>query len=191
MIIVNKKIDELIPYENNPRNNQKTVKYLVNSIKKFGFQVPLVIDTNNVIITGHTRYKAAKELEMKELPCIIASDLTEQQIKAFRIIDNKVAELAIWTDEELSDDIKSLMDGFDMTDYGFSKFELSMLLEDIESESIVDEEELKEYEVPTKTLLNNSYITITYNIKQEEIVKNLLGIDTKENLKSVYKAEEL
>lgn len=96
MEIVLKGIEELIPYENNPRNNDEAVKYVAESIRQFGFKVPMVIDKDGVIVAGHTRFKAAKELGMTEVPCIIADDLTEEQVKAFRLADNKVAEIATW-----------------------------------------------------------------------------------------------
>ena len=96
MEIINKKIEDLIPYHNNPRLNDEAVEYVKNSIKEFGFKVPMVIDKNNVIVAGHTRYKASKELGLKEVPCIIADDLTDEQIKAFRLADNKVSEKAEW-----------------------------------------------------------------------------------------------
>ena len=82
MRVRNYKIENIKPYENNPRNNEEAVQYVANSIKEFGFKVPLVIDKDRVIVTGHTRYKAAKLLGMEELPCIMADDLTEEQIKA-------------------------------------------------------------------------------------------------------------
>lgn len=88
------KLSDIKPYENNPRKNNEAVKYVAQSIKEFGFKVPIVIDKNNVIIAGHTRYKAAKRLKMKEVPTIIADDLTDEQVKAFRLADNKVAEKA-------------------------------------------------------------------------------------------------
>ena len=78
MEIVYKKIEELKPYEKNPRKNENAVKYVANSIKEFGFKVPIVIDKDNVIIAGHTRWKASKELGMDEVPCIIADDLSEE-----------------------------------------------------------------------------------------------------------------
>ena len=92
MEIVYKKVNELIPYKSNPRINDEAVEYVKNSIKEFGFKVPIVIDKNNVIIAGHTRLKASLELGLKEVPCIIADDLSEEQIKAFRLADNKVSE---------------------------------------------------------------------------------------------------
>lgn len=118
MEIINKKITELKPYENNPRLNDDAVPYVANSIKEFGFKVPIVIDKNNVIITGHTRLKAAKELGMKEVPCIIADDLTDEQVKAFRLADNKVAELADWNFSLLDDEIADILE-LDMEDFGF------------------------------------------------------------------------
>lgn len=119
MEIINKKLDELIPYEKNPRLNDEAVKYVANSIKEFGFKVPIVIDKNNVIVAGHTRYKASKELGLKEVPCIIADDLNDEQIKAFRLADNKVSEMAEWDfdllDEELEDILNIDMEQFDFT----------------------------------------------------------------------------
>lgn len=81
-------INDLREYENNPRNNDNAVEKVANSIKEFGFKVPIVIDQNNVIIAGHTRLKAAKQLGLEEVPCIIANDLTPEQVKAFRLADN-------------------------------------------------------------------------------------------------------
>lgn len=94
MKIVLKKTIDLIEYENNPRNNDEAVNAVANSIKEFGFKVPIVITSDNTIIAGHTRLKASRLLGLDEVPCIIADDLTEEQIKAFRLADNKTAELA-------------------------------------------------------------------------------------------------
>ena len=85
MQIINKQIKELKPYENNPRKNDKAVDAVAASIKQFGFKQPIVIDKGNVIVCGHTRYKAAQKLRLKEVPCIMADDLTDDQIKAFRL----------------------------------------------------------------------------------------------------------
>lgn len=121
MEIVNKKISELTPYAKNPRKNESAVDYVANSIKEFGFKVPVVIDSEGVIVAGHTRVKAAEKLMLDEVPCIIADDLTEEQIRAFRLADNKVSEVANWDcallDEELQDinDIDMSIFGFDMS----------------------------------------------------------------------------
>ncbi len=116
MRVRNYKIENIKPYENNPRNNEEAVQYVANSIKEFGFKVPLVIDKDRVIVTGHTRYKAAKLLGMEELPCIMADDLTEEQIKAFRIADNKVSEVATWNEELLELELSEI--NIDMSSFG-------------------------------------------------------------------------
>ena len=118
MEIINKKISDLIPYEKNPRKNKEAVKYVANSIKEFGFKNPVLIDKNNVIIAGHTRYKASKKLKLKEVPCIYVDDLTDEQIKAFRLADNKVAEYAEWDFDFLGEELNNIID-LDMVDFGF------------------------------------------------------------------------
>jgi ParB-like chromosome segregation protein Spo0J len=116
--IINKSINELKPYDKNPRKNDNAVKYVAESIKQFGFKVPIIVDKNNIIVAGHTRYKAAKKLHIDEVPCIIADDLTDEQIKAFRLADNKVAEKAEWDFDLLGNELDDLFD-FDMTVFGF------------------------------------------------------------------------
>ena len=118
MQIIDKKISELIPYENNPRNNDGAVDAVANSIKAFGFKVPVVIDKDNVIVAGHTRLKAAKKLKLKTVPCVIADDLDENQIKAFRLADNKTGELALWDFDGLVDELADICN-IDMSDFGF------------------------------------------------------------------------
>lgn len=118
MNISEKKITEIIPYKKNPRRNDDAVEYVAESIKQFGFKVPIVIDKNNVIVAGHTRYKAAKKLGLSKIPCIVADDLTEEQIKAFRLADNKVAEAAEWDFDLMGEELGELLD-FDMSAFGF------------------------------------------------------------------------
>lgn len=119
MEIINKKLEEIKPYINNPRNNDDAVPLVANSIKEFGFKVPIIIDRNGEIVAGHTRYKAAKELGMEEVPCIVADDLNDEQVKAFRLADNKVAEASEWDFEILSSELCEIID-FDMSDFGFN-----------------------------------------------------------------------
>ena len=124
-------IEKLTPYENNPRNNDGAVEAVANSIKQFGFKVPIVIDGDYTIVCGHTRLKAAKLLGLEEVPCIVADDLTEEQIKAFRLADNKVGELATWEFAELEKELKELdeMDlDFEMSDFGFELPEIGGVL---------------------------------------------------------------
>lgn len=118
MQIVYKKLEELHPYKNNPRRNDQAVDAVANSIQEFGFKVPAVIDKSGEIIAGHTRYKAAKKLGMQTIPCIIADDLTEEQIRAFRIADNRVAEIAGW-DFDLLDEELEKISYIDMEQFGF------------------------------------------------------------------------
>lgn len=118
MNIIEKSLGEIRPYEKNPRKNDEAVKYVAESIKQFGFKVPIVIDANGVIVAGHTRYKAAKQLKMNTVPCIVADDLTEEQIKAYRLADNKVAEKAEWDFDLLNAELDELFD-IDMTAFGF------------------------------------------------------------------------
>lgn len=132
MQIVYKKVNELIPYENNPRINDEAVEYVKNSIKEFGFKVPIVIDKNNVIIAGHTRLKASLELGLKEVPCIIADDLSEEQIKAFRLADNKVSEKSQWDFSKLDEELDSILD-IDMSLFDFEK-SCQEIKEEIEKE---------------------------------------------------------
>lgn len=133
------KVDELIPYENNPRKNDEAVKYVMQSIKDFGFKVPIVIDKDNTIIAGHTRYKASQELGLKEVPCIVADDLTEEQVKAFRLADNKVGELASWDYDLLNMELDDILE-FNMEDYGFLKQEDVNLDDFFEEKEQVEEE---------------------------------------------------
>lgn len=118
MNIVNKKITDIKPYEKNPRKNDEAVKYVAASIKEFGFKVPIVVDKDGIIVAGHTRWKAAKKLGLDEVPCIIADDLSDEQIKAFRLADNKVSEKAEWDFDLLDSELDDLFD-FDMTSFGF------------------------------------------------------------------------
>jgi len=112
------RVADIVPYENNPRKNDEAVKYVAESIKEFGFKVPIVIDKDNVIVAGHTRLKAAKRLKLDEVPCIVADDLTEEQIKAFRLADNKVGEKADWDFDLLFDELEDIVD-IDMELFGF------------------------------------------------------------------------
>ena len=132
-------VSEVRPYERNPRKNADAVKYVKASIEKFGFKVPIIIDSNRVIICGHTRLLAAKSLGMAEVPCIFADDLTEEQVKAYRLADNKVAEFAEWDMDLLGgelDDIMAACD-IDMTAFGFD-------LSETEEEKEIVEDEIPE-----------------------------------------------
>ena len=121
--IVYKPLDGLYYYENNPRRNEKAVKAVRKSIEEFGFLNPIIVDNENVIICGHTRFLAAKQLNMETVPVIVAGDLTEEQVTAFRLADNKVAEIATWNKSKLHDELLELKGIFDMTQFGFKSDE--------------------------------------------------------------------
>ena len=136
-----KSIDEIIPYVNNPRKNDNAVDKVASSIKNFGWKVPIVIDNNNEIVAGHTRYKAAKKLGIKEIPCVVADDLTKAQIKAYRIADNRVAEEATWDEELLKIEFEGIKDmDLDIALTGFD-------LEEIEKEILDYSDSNKEVDV--------------------------------------------
>ena len=120
MQVVAKSINEIKPYENNPRDNDDAVDAVANSIKEFGWQQPIVVDKDNVIIVGHTRYKAAKKLGMDKVPVVVASKLTPEQVKAYRLADNKVGELADWNLPKLNIELDDIND-IDMSDFGFDE----------------------------------------------------------------------
>ena len=143
MNIIEKNLKDIKPYEKNPRKNDNAVKYVANSIKKFGFKSPIVIDKNNVIVAGHTRYKASKKLGLDKVPCIIADDLTDEQIKAYRLVDNKVSELAEWDIDLLGEELDGIFD-IDMSDFGFD------LSEEEEETEIIEDEVPQEVEPVAK-----------------------------------------
>lgn len=117
MDILNLGLEEIKPYEKNPRNNDNAVDAVAASIREFGFKVPIIIDKDNIIVAGHTRYKAAKKLGLKTVPCIKADDLNDEQVKAFRLADNKVAEQAEWNFELLNEELETIT--IDMEQFGF------------------------------------------------------------------------
>lgn len=134
--IISLPIGEIRPYENNPRKNADAVKYVKESIRQFGFKIPIVIDSDRVIVCGHTRLLAAKSLGLSEVPCIMVDDLTEDQVKALRLADNKVSEFSEWDLDLLGAELESLAGDCDlnMCDFGFFD----------ESEKEKDKEETQE-----------------------------------------------
>lgn len=119
-------------YDENPRNNDAAVDYVEKSIRQFGFKVPIVIDTQNVIVCGHTRYKALLNLGIKEVACVIADDLTPDQIRAFRLVDNKSSEMAMWDTDKLEKELESI--DLDLSEFDFD--ELEKEFEEIDDEGI-------------------------------------------------------
>lgn len=118
--IVMKRLNEIKPYIRNPRKNDKTVELLCKIIPKVGFNVPLVIDENGIIVKGHARFTAAIRLGMEEVPCII-THADPEAIKADRIADNKISEFSEWVNEELMHEIDMIDFDFDFSELGFPK----------------------------------------------------------------------
>lgn len=127
-------IASIKPYDKNPRRNDEAVDAVANSITEFGFKNPIIVDNDLIIIAGHTRLKAAKKLGLKEVPVIIASDLTPEQVRAFRIIDNKTAELADWDEDLLKGEMQDL--DIDWTEFGFEDVDLG--IDDVPIEEMLD-----------------------------------------------------
>ena len=136
MNIIELEIDEIRPYKDNPRVNKDAITVVKNSLSKFGWQQPLVLDKNNEIVVGHTRYYAAIELGMKKIPCLIADDLNDEKIKAYRIMDNKSSEYASWNYGLLTKEMQDILEsgGLDLTFTGFSNNEIDNMIDDINVE---------------------------------------------------------
>ena len=138
MKVYERLIDELIPYENNPRRNEAAVDAVAASISEFGFKVHVIVDSDGVIVAGHTRVKAAKKLGLETVPVIVADDLSEEQIKAFRLADNKTAEMAEWDFTKLEEELQEISE-IDMSEFGFD-----LLAEDFENITEDEAPEVKE-----------------------------------------------
>ena len=134
MVIEDIPISAVKPYEKNPRKNDKAVDGVAESIKQFGFKQPIVIDKNGVIVAGHTRYKAALKLGLDTVPCVRADDLTQKQIKAYRILDNKLNELASWDFEMLGEELETFEFDFEPFDVEIPTFTMSDCYEEREEE---------------------------------------------------------
>ena len=185
MIIEYRKVEELIPYDKNPRLNQDAVKYVAESIKQFGFKVPIVIDKNNVIVAGHTRLKASKQLGLKEVPVIVADDLTEEQIKAFRIVDNKVSDFSLWDYEKLKEEIDKI-NNFKVENIEDFNLDLNFFgFEDYSVYDVLDETGLSKNE--NENIEKESFI-ITFSLKHElkPYFDNYLKTHSKEDLNAVF-----
>ena len=165
MNIIEKNLKDIKPYEKNPRKNDNAVKYVANSIKEFGFQQPIVIDKNGVIVAGNTRYKASKKLGLEKVPCIIADDLTDEQIKAYRLADNKVSELAEWDIDLLDEELDDIFN-IDMSDFGFDLTE-----EEEEPTAPTERKDLSDKVGETYEVI----VECVNEIEQEQIYDKLIG----------------
>lgn len=166
MNTININISEIKEYTNNPRINNNAIDKVAESIKQFGFMQPIVVDNNNVIIVGHTRYKAAKKLGLKEVPCIIANNLSEKKINAYRIADNKTNELSEWDISKLAYELENIENEFT----GFDDSEIQAIIANIE---VVENDEVGN----SGTGLNNNVSNFSivqidkYSFKIEDVSK--------------------
>ena len=156
-------LSELKPYDKNPRKNDKAVDGVLKSIQDFGFKIPLVVDKDSVIVCGHTRYKAAQKLGFKSLPCIVADDLSEEKIKAFRLVDNKTAELAEWDSEKLDEELISLASEL------IAEFSFELPNQEELSESA------KSISVKSTGEKNFEKVTFVFKAEQKSIVEDALS----------------
>ena len=172
MEVRNLKIDEIKPYENNPRNNLDAVNATANSIKEFGWQQPIVVDKDMVIIAGHTRYLAAKKLGCDTVPVVVASNLSDEQVRAYRLADNKTGELAEWDFKLLDTELQDILD-IDMSDFGFE-------LDISEDEEVKEDDFDEEVSEEPKSKLGQIYQLGRHRLMcgdstNSESVKKLLG----------------
>ena len=180
MNIKMQKADQLIPYINNPRNNDSAVDAVASSIKNFGFKVPIVVDKDNEIIAGHTRLLAAKKLGYDEVPTIVAEDLDENQVRAFRLADNKVSELAEWDMDLLENEIRNIED-VDMESFGFGEMLDDFDLQDIEEDDYEDDNSLTKEEPLSKLgeiyQLGSHRLMCGDSTKSEDVSKLMDGVE--------------
>lgn len=138
MEVTEKRLDEIHPYERNPRINDKAVDAVAESIKSYGFKVPIVISSTGEIVCGHTCYKAAIELGMETVPCVVADGLTEDQIRAFRIADNKTSDFSLWDNKLLLEELDIIPDDLFT---GFEDAENFESILDEKDKSVIDDNE--------------------------------------------------
>ena len=171
MNIVEKRITEIHPYEKNAkRHDERQVKAVAKSIQEFGFVQPIVVDKNGTIVIGHCRYEAAKSIGLEKVPCVTAEELTQEEIDALRLVDNKTNE-SHWDFEILGAEIGDIPD-VDFTEYNFGDFELLMLQNDFEDDYEIPDTEPTKAEVKT----SGRIIIITHGETEEQFVKELFGV---------------
>lgn len=165
-------VNDIIPYENNPRDNEDAVDKVAASLREFGFKQPIVVDKDNIVIVGHTRLKAAKKLNMSEVPVLVADDLTDEQVKGYRLADNKTAEFAEWDAELLNFELDGIID-IDMSDFGFD-------VDNISPDDFGDD-----FTLPDGEKSEICQITFTLHEKQKELVEYAISL-VKDNVTETF-----
>ena len=191
-------IEKITPYARNPRKNQDIDK-VASSIKEYGFQQPIVLDIENIIIVGHTRFLAAKKLGMKQVPCIIADKLSDQQVKAYRIADNRVAEESKWDNELLNLELIDLQkDNIDSENLGFEQEELNKIFNEKDplfvspeqSNININEEQIEDF-IPSQVRMVQLFLNSDSEPKFKEMANSLQDRYNTDNLTdTVFKAIE-
>lgn len=190
--VVMKPVAQLIPYEHNPRQNDHTAEQLKSSIEQFGFRNPIIIDEHDTIIAGHARLKAAMALGMDEVPCIYAKNLTEDEIRAYRLADNRTAEIAGWNYDKLCEEMQALQaDSFNLDWTGFNIAEQFFYLGDSMTPDKTPKTDMKRYEQDAeKTVLKAFNVAIICEDEDDkEWLRQLIG--ERKKLRRVYPAEEI
>ena len=190
--VVMKKVTDITPYANNPRKNEQTALKLKRDIAEFGFLNPIILDDNDVIVSGHARLKAAVMLGMEEVPCTYAKNLTEDEIKAFRLADNKTAELARWDYDKLVAEMTALSEsGFDLDFSGFNEAEQFFYLDDAATPDRQDKEEFKEFqnEAEENVIQAVNIAIVCEGLQDKEYLMDLIG--ERRTLKRLYLGAEI
>ena len=189
-------IDKIVPYWQNPRNNEKTVERLVISIKEYGFNVPLVVNKDMVLITGHARLKAAKKLGLATVPCNVV-DLTDEQAKKYRIANNKIQELTDWKEEELFKELREIGDKMELMEMGFSLDDIDDIVGDLEEaveevpSPVIDDTPVASYN-PAVTTSNPTYSAAPIEVPTATIeATNYEDEEEKKKLEEILKKREL
>lgn len=184
--------DTLKTYANNAKVHTPTqIEGIKNSIKKFGFNDPIAVWKDNEIIEGHGRLMAALEMdEIEQIPIIRLDSLSDKERKAYIIAHNKLTLSTNFDNEILGEELKTILGDFDMTDFGFGDFELSILTQDFEPEPF-DKEEISAYEGNEDKFTANKRIIVTYHEEEEDLIRKLLGVEADEPLKVAYRVTEI
>lgn len=167
-------IGDVVPYEKNPRLNDQAVDAVASSIREFGFKVPIVVDSKGVVVSGHTRLKAAKTLGLGEVPVIVADDLDDTKIKAFRLADNKVAELADWDESLLIKELEELAD----LDYDMGQFDFEIDLDDADGNGSGEDGSDDIGDIPDNINVMETFalnVIVKDEAEQAELYEEMLG----------------
>lgn len=198
MKITELETSKVLPYWNNPRKNEETVERLIKSIQDYGFNTPIVVNHDMVVVNGHARLKAAKRLGMKTVPCVVVN-LTDEQAKKYRIADNKIADLSEWEDDALFKELREIANPYDLLDMGFSSSEITSIVGDVDSlidEALEDYEEEEDFlEVSGASVVASSTIAPQPKENASEAPQNAVqpmiqGGKTKEELKAEIEKRE-